>query len=213
MKKITIIVPHGDDEVLGFGGSINKHRRQGDQVDVIFTKAPYDSRSILQTTNITAASDILDYKVHSLNISLEHSSSFTIETLNSIETILIKLKPDILYVPHPEDTHQDHLLIFQMVKIATRINGPAPVPTILCGEIISSTEMSIKSRFNPNYYNSLEAEELIQKQKAMKVYSQEIRKYPHARSLEGIEIYARKRGLEISSVYAEAFECLRHINF
>ena len=35
-KKILVIAVHPDDEVLGCGGTIFKHRSQGDDVKVLF---------------------------------------------------------------------------------------------------------------------------------------------------------------------------------
>ena len=34
MKRVLIVAPHGDDEVLGVGGTIQKHVQSGDQVFV-----------------------------------------------------------------------------------------------------------------------------------------------------------------------------------
>jgi len=39
-KKVAIIVPHGDDEVLGFGGVIQKHVNNSDDVYLIFARKP-----------------------------------------------------------------------------------------------------------------------------------------------------------------------------
>ena len=44
---------------------------------------------------------------------------------------------------------------------------------------------------------------------ALKCYERELRKFPHPRSLEGIEILAKKRGLEIGFPASEAFVVLR----
>jgi len=34
MSRVLVLVPHGDDEVLGFGGTIAKHVESGDEVIV-----------------------------------------------------------------------------------------------------------------------------------------------------------------------------------
>ena len=43
----------------------------------------------------------------------------------------------------------------------------------------------------------------------MQAYARELREFPHPRSLEGIEVLARKRGMEIGFVAAEAFMVVR----
>ena len=35
-KKVAIIAAHPDDEVLGMGGTISKHTKNGDTVNILF---------------------------------------------------------------------------------------------------------------------------------------------------------------------------------
>ena len=213
-NKIVVIIPHGDDEVLGFGGTIIKHIRNGDVVDVIFVKTSYNERSSLQLTHTQASANLIGFDSLYLHITPTKLANFNLETLQCIEAELIKLKPDILYTAHPGDVHQDHVSLFNYIKIATRINGPIPVPKILCGEIISSTSSGINlgNFFQPNHYEILTLEDVLKKQEALEKYSFELCKFPHARSKEGIMIHAQKRGMEAGSLYAEAFQSLRYIN-
>ena len=37
MKKVIVISAHPDDEVLGCGGTLIKHRESGDKIDWIIT--------------------------------------------------------------------------------------------------------------------------------------------------------------------------------
>jgi LmbE family N-acetylglucosaminyl deacetylase len=47
---------------------------------------------------------------------------------------------------------------------------------------------------------------------AMKAYKSELKEFPHPRSLETLEALARKRGSEINTSYAEAFQLIREIS-
>jgi len=47
MNKIAIIVPHGDDEALGFGGIIQKHLEDNDHITVVTCRAPHDERTAI----------------------------------------------------------------------------------------------------------------------------------------------------------------------
>ena len=49
--------------------------------------------------------------------------------------------------------------------------------------------------------------------KAIQFYKSEIKKWPHPRSLEGIEYLARLRGGHVGCEYAESFYMAREINF
>jgi LmbE family N-acetylglucosaminyl deacetylase len=46
---------------------------------------------------------------------------------------------------------------------------------------------------------------------ALKEYATEIRDYPHPRSPQAIEVIAKKRGIEVGLIAAEAFEVVRLI--
>jgi LmbE family N-acetylglucosaminyl deacetylase len=52
---------------------------------------------------------------------------------------------------------------------------------------------------------------LDKKLEAMKYYKTELRKFPHPRSLEGLELLARERGLGIGVEAAECFRLIREI--
>ena len=45
----------------------------------------------------------------------------------------------------------------------------------------------------------------------MKCYKKEIKNYPHPRSIQGVEIQAKYRGLQSGFEYAEAFELKRQV--
>ena len=49
------------------------------------------------------------------------------------------------------------------------------------------------------------------KKKACLVYKQELHKYPNSRSLKGIEVLAKYRGLQNGLKYAEAFILVKEI--
>ena len=63
MERVVIVVPHGDDEAIGFAGAIQKHIQGGDNVTVIFARgaAPNDQRSEYQIECTRIAKDILKY--------------------------------------------------------------------------------------------------------------------------------------------------------
>ena len=44
MKKVFIVAAHPDDEVLGCGGTILKHKKNGDKIFVLFVSEGVSSR-------------------------------------------------------------------------------------------------------------------------------------------------------------------------
>ena len=212
MKKVLVLVPHHDDEVLGFGGSIAKHVRLGNKVSVAFLRGPYDTRSRSQFNCSEAAKSVLNYHQKiDLLFTEKELTEFCLATLCKLEDFLSNESPDILYLPHTLDVHQDHHQTLSLARIATRTWGPNSIPVILSGEIISSAGNAYQSTFSPHYHEVLEYSDIAIKQKALEAYTEEIKEFPHPRSAKGIEIYANKRGMEAGVEYAEAFEILRFI--
>jgi LmbE family N-acetylglucosaminyl deacetylase len=217
VKNVAIIVPHGDDEVLGFTGAILRHKKQGDNITVIFIRSanPNDKRSELQLQHTVDAQKILDYQ----NIEFLHMPEVMISDnplvlFRAIEALISRIKPDVVYTTFWGDNHQDHQICFECVSRAIRVWGVHRVKEYYAGEIASSTDQSLKLPnriFAPNIYMPMSRDEFKIKVKALQCYSGEIVEYPHPRSPEGIEILAKQRGIECGSEYAEAYMCLRNI--
>ena len=215
MKKICIIVPHGDDEVLGFGGIIQKHIKNKNKVNVIFCTGHKDLRSKIQIKNIKKAKKLLKYnKDHYINSSKLELSHEPILFFNKLEEKLNEIKPDIVYTTFWNDIHQDHKTVYEWVCRATRVHGSLNVKQFYVGEIPSSTDQYPKINgytFNPNFYVKLSEKEAILKAKSILCYENEVRQYPHPRSVDGILNLSKIRGQECGAHFAEAFMCLRYI--
>jgi LmbE family N-acetylglucosaminyl deacetylase len=210
-----ILVPHADDEALGFGASISKHVAGGDKVHVgILKSSSTDRRTREQNKSASACIDVLKYEQnHFLNIKQQDLQRFNIKALHKIENLIDHVKPNILYIPHYGDAHQEHNNTFNYAKIASRQHRNTAIQTILCGEIISTTGNGFYhgNRFDPNYYNLVTEHDVNQKIKALECYSGELREYPHPRSAQGVMITAQQRGMEAGGMFAEAFVCVRNV--
>ena len=77
---------------------------------------------------------------------------------------------------------------------------------IITYEIIGSSTID----FKPNMFVDIE-DTFDMKKKALDFYKDEMKEYPYARSLEGIEILGRYRGINSKTKIAEAFEIVRSI--
>jgi len=80
-------------------------------------------------------------------------------------------------------------------------------------ETPSSTEWSKRSSehvFCPTEYSNI-TDFIDQKLEVIKVYEDELRTYPHPRSLEAIRILSQQRGVEVGYHNAEAFEVVRNL--
>jgi len=216
--KILIFAAHPDDEVIGVGGTIAKHVKNGDKVylsiitDGVFAKyfgqdkfqrlkeRKMDCLKVAKYLGITKVffHDLPDAKLDTLP---------QLELNKLIESDIEKIKPDIVYTHNWSDLHKDHQLIFEATMVATRKN----VKEVYCYEDIGSTNiMRGVSQFVPNVYVDI-SKEIKKKLKAMSFYKSTIELFPHPISIESLESLAKFRGVQSNLNYAEAFVCIKQI--
>jgi len=221
-KVVLVVAAHPDDELLGVGGTLIKHKESGDIIYCLILGEGVMSRTGSDTGEVSKLQSesqkvgkIIGFK--EIYFSNFPDNSFDTVSLLSvareIEKYLEIIKPSVVYTHFENDLNIDHRVAFQAVLTASRPcneNCPSEIYTF---ETLSSTEWQSKNGqvFNPNKYVNIE-DTIEQKIKAMKEYKGEIRNYPHPRSPEGIKILASFRGLESGLRFAEAFETVREIN-
>ena len=231
--KILVIVAHPDDEVLGMGGTIAKHSANKDKIHVVYlTQGIKSRRSVKNQTryeikekdekiinneieklkkNALKSNKILgvkDTKFYDLPDN-ELDSIPRLKIIKIIEKEIERIKPEIVYTNHYGDLNIDHRLVYEACLTACR-----PIksknPQLITFGVISSMEWNFPNSFNPNYFVNI-TNYVKLKIRAMKAYENEIRKFPHPRSIENIEITAKKMGTICGKKYSEAFEIIRII--
>ena len=205
--KVLVIACHPDDEVLGCGGVIQRHVNQGDSVDVcIVTIAPDPEWSDEYRINKIEEQKEVDKL---LEISNRYFFNYLALTLNTIDRgrfnwhfykIIEQVRPDIIYTHYNRELNEEHNLVSMATLVGSRIPNKA---TIYMYET-PSTRFSL-TPFKPNYYVILNSEQVEKKIKAFKIYSSEVKRQPHPRSIPGIKNLIYSRGDEIGKFYAEAF--------
>lgn len=213
-KKVLVIAAHRDDEVLGAGGAIAKHVRDGDEVCcLILGSAELCRESVDMNKQALECAKILGIKEMFFENfpDNEFDSVSLLSITRKIEEYVARISPEIIYTHYENDLNIDHRLTFQAVITACRPCNEKGPREIYCFEVLSSTEWQLgKERFSPNIYIDIE-NEIETKIQAMLEYKSEIRDYPHSRSIEGIKILAKYRGLECNKKFAEAFILIRGI--
>lgn len=216
--RVLIIAAHMDDEVLGVGGTIAKHVATGDEVHVcIVCQRAYNHRFdpclIAEEKAATrAAAEILGYKeLQFLDLRDELLDERDLDVIVPLEECVQRIRPEVAYTHHRGDANQDHRAVFRASLLACRAIADHKVRKLVSYEVLSSTDQAPpfpEYGFLPNYYVEI-GEYLDQKIEAMRQYRRETREFPHPRSLRGIDVLARKRGMEAGLEAAEAFVILR----
>ena len=215
-KKILIIAPHPDDEVLGCGGTIAKYTESGNEVYLcIGTKAytPDWSKEFIKNRKkeIKKSNKILKIKkTYFLDFPTAKLDTVPQKQINDeLIKIFYKVRPDILFIPHSGDLNKDHRILFEASLVAARPIS-YKIKKIVSYEVLSETEWgSPIQEFKPNFYIGISLSNLNKKIEAMAPFESEVKKYPHPRSKEIIKALAQKRGSEAGLEFAEAFSIIR----
>ena len=218
-NTVLVIAAHPDDEVLGCGGAIARHTALGDQVHVLFMADGETSRTSLvkdlEEKRRHAAQAALDVLSVGERIFLDWPDNRLdtipmLDLVQSIEPVIMRLRPDIIYTHFEGDLNVDHQKTARAVFTACRPQPEFSVTKIICFEVLSSTEWNPAQSFMPNYWVDV-SEYLPIKEKALVFYDQEMRPYPHTRSYQNVRQLAGVRGATIGVEYAEAFMIVRMI--
>jgi len=222
--KILIVCAHPDDEVLGCGGTVARLVREGYEAFTLILGEGVTSRDDKRNREkreeeikalkeqAVKANEILGVKevfIFDFPDNRFDSADF-LDIVKAVERVKKEVKPRIIFTHSRTDLNIDHRLVYEAVITATRPMKGEPVREIYSFEILSSTEWNYPLSFSPNVYFNIE-ETLERKKEAMKVYFSELRDFPHPRSVEGIEVKAKQRGMESGFIYAEAFELVRRL--
>ena len=216
-KKILILSPHADDEILGCGGAISKFSREGYDIYVIILSnanigAP-EIFSVKEIKKIRKEAELANNFIGTKKLFFENLPALNLNLLplykisNILDKYIDKIQPEVIFLPSKNDIHEDHKIIFKAAKISLRTNKKSNLKKILSYEVLSETEWNEDEKsFNPNYFVKLKKLDIDRKVKAFLKYKSQVKKFPHPRSKEGILSLSRIRGTQIYSEYAEAFK-------
>ena len=226
-NSVLVVAAHPDDEVLGCGGTIARHARNGDHVQVLIVAEGATSRylrrdrlqvdeelsalarSAQKAGSILGAAgvELLDFPDNRLD------SVDRLDLIKVVEDRINQFQPQLVYVHHVGDVNIDHRRLHEAVVTACRPTPHQPVRRLLSFEVPSSSEWQPPGSapvFQPNWFVDI-SEQWQQKYEALRAYASEMRPWPHARSLEAVEHLARWRGAQVGVEAAESFTLLRQL--
>ena len=118
--RVLVLAPHPDDETLGCGGAIIRHRRRGDRVLVVFVtdggplaaERRREARAAARTLGAPRLR-FWDYPDGGLDRARDLAPR--------LAALLRREKPNVVYRPGAEDPHSDH----RALALAFESLGPA----------------------------------------------------------------------------------------
>jgi LmbE family N-acetylglucosaminyl deacetylase len=224
-KRVLICVAHADDETIGCGGAIAHHVKNKDKVYCIYMTNGVGARHFKTKDNLInqrKKNSLLAAKILGFEWLSNYCGDFPdnamdkvklLDVVKIIEKAKKKIMPHIIYTHNPHDLNVDHRTVAEATLIAFRPQAKEIWEKILALEIPSSTDFAYfkkNNTFQPNYFLDIK-KYWNKKKKALLSYKKEIKKFPNSRSLKGIEILSKFRGMQNGLEQAEGFQILKKI--
>jgi len=220
-NKVLVMAVHPDDETLGCGGTILKHKKNGDKVYYLLvtrmTKEDGFSKKIIQKREkeIKKICNRYDFDgTFELELSTTKVDRYPIaDIIKKISEVVNRVKPSVIYLPFMGDAHSDHRIMFNSFYSCVKAFRYPFIKKIFMAETISETEFSPSLKdyaFLPNYFVNI-SDFMEEKVRIMKVFNTEMGKHPFPRSEKNIRALATFRGSMSGCNYAESFMLLKEI--
>lgn len=221
MANILIVAPHADDETLGVGGTLLKHRAAGDQCTWLLTTTIIEHPDYPDAVQQQRAREIVHVskqygfaKVVVLPFLATRLDTYPLaDVARQIGEVVASAQPAVVYCPHRGDAHSDHRITFEAVMACTKTFRAPTVRSVLMYETPSETDFAPalpETAFLPNVFVDISAY-LEKKLEILQVYTSELAAHPFPRSLTGVQALATLRGAAAQVAHAEGFMLLKDI--
>jgi LmbE family N-acetylglucosaminyl deacetylase len=216
LRRMTVVAPHPDDEVLGAGATIARFADEGIEVSVLIVSGhlpPLYPPEAFETTRreAEAALKILGVsRWEFLQIPATMVHKVPVAELNGkVSRFIRESNPEMVLLPFP-DRHIDHRTIFDAAVVACRPVHELAPRIVLAYETLSETHWNvpgIEPTFAPDFYVDT-SRYMDKKQVALNCYASQVLSAP-SRSVEACMALAKFRGSQNGCNHAEAFKVVR----
>ncbi len=220
--KVLVISAHPDDETLGCGGTLLKHRDAGDELHWLVVTQPHPPQWSAELVELKIAEIEQAAKAYQMEHvyrlgfpTIQLDTVPQAELIGRIQEVIAKVEPELVYLVHEGDVHTDHQVVFTaaMSVLKSFYMQRYGVKRILCFETLSSTEAAPAApgrHFVPLVYIDISSH-IEEKLSVMKLFASEAQEDPMPRGEGSIRALARYRGATIGVDYAEAFMLIREV--
>ena len=220
MNKVLVISPHPDDETLGCGGTLLHHSSKKDilywHIMTRISKRSISNEEIIKSKKneiekVNAAYKFREMKQEVYEAAFIDNIQMN-DLVNSINTFINKIRPNVVYIPFGSDIHTDHQIIFKASIACLKSFRNPFVESIRVYETISETHhyLDNKQNFNPNLFVDI-SKFINKKIRIMNLYKTELQKFPSPRNEKTIRALSNFRGSSVGFKHAEAFMSLREL--
>ncbi|WP_375194592.1 PIG-L deacetylase family protein [Sphingobium sp.] len=220
-RRIAVVAPHPDDEILGCGGTMARAAAAGAEVHVVIVtrgQPPLFAEELVRQVHEESArahdligvtsTQFLDFPAAGLD-QIKRS-----DLNHALSAALSRIEPDVLLIPFIGDIHMDHQIVFNAALVHARPRGSGGPASVLAYETLSETNWlapGITPAFNPNLFVDI-SDTIERKIAAFQAFRSQVKARPDERSIDAIRALATLRGATAYRCAAEAFVLIRQIN-
>lgn len=206
-KRILVIAPHADDEVLGCGGYLLHQKALGAEIMlVIGTIGGTDKRQDHDTrmAEFDAVCRALDAEgkvlFHNMDARMDTIPAFDITS--RLDSIIDTFRPEEIFINY-RSLHQDHIKLYDCALASVRLReGYSPRLVALYEYPFATTQVG---PIGGGYMYHDISDCIDAKVALFELYATQIRATPSPLNRDGVLALARIRGVECGVDYAEKF--------
>ncbi len=219
MKRVVVVAPHPDDETLGCGGTLLRHRAEGDEVHWLIVTAMSEAAGFSAARIRQREDEVAEVArrygfagVHPLNLEVTQLDAVPMATMVAkVGVVYSAVEPEVVYLPYRYDVHTDHAAVFDAAVACTKWFRYPFVRRVLVYETLSETDFNLNADvggFRPNVFVDI-TPHLDEKIEIMRLFASEMGTFPFPRSEHALRALAHLRGAAAGYEAAEAFMLLR----
>lgn len=204
-KKILVLAPHADDEVLGCAGYLLHQLKKGAEVYIVIATIGGSNRLQNFQERFEEFQDVLKalhpakgtflYK----NMDAELDKVSTNEFVGKLDEIVDSFRPNEVFINYPSH-HQDHKKLYDCAVASLRLrNGYAPDLVALYEYPFINIEVE-----GCKCYHDIE-DVIEEKCSIFSLYKSQVKPSPSPLNSDGIKAIANFRGVQSGMKYAELF--------
>lgn len=216
-NNVLVVAVHPDDETLGCGGTLLRHKENGDTIHwLICTTINKSHKNYkIREKEIAKVCDLYGFdSMHNLRLETMKVDEYSMsELITKISKVINEVEPNIIYMPFKSDVHSDHRAIFDASYSCTKSFRYPFIEKIYMIETLSETEFAPSTKENsfiPNSFVNI-SDFINKKVEIMKIFKSEIAAHPFPRSEKNLRALATIRGATCGCEYAESFVLLKEI--
>jgi LmbE family N-acetylglucosaminyl deacetylase len=204
--NVLVIAPHPDDEAIGCGGAACLHTARGDRVAAVFLTSgelglkhlPCKDAWRTREAEAEAAAAVLGLSGVSFLRQPDWGVGDRIpEAAAALRPVLLREAPELVYVPHPDDGHPDHVAALPVLRGAlAQVADAGPSPAILTYEVWTPL----------GAFDHVEDVTPVMRQKlrAVRCHASQMKEFRYDLAIRGLNRY--RGALAARCRYAEVFQ-------